>query len=374
MRIATTIVVTILAAAYCCIAKAPLCLAADPSETTPNKAALVRHLRQQESLLNSMECEMTYWREATRDEEIPRIERVLTTRHQEGDLTSFVITGENAESWGGTIRWFRKGQKERIEKNRAGADDVVETKAFDGNVVRQLSSGDRGYPMGSISDITGGHWKSTERRTPFGFLFEFAMQPFSTVLSEGRDFRINPVSSPPGDWAVGFRHSDGLWFRLLVDDQFRIVQRDNIFRFDRNNPPRISQRFQFRDYERFADASGESVWLPKRVDIDLCCGELDGRPVVYTTEHYELNEVAINPDLPDDLFVLSFPEGANVWDDLSGMGWIQQEEASTSAVGPPTDPTARPVSRRWWRVAIVAVGLAAIAAIFVWLKPWQRWT
>lgn len=321
--------------------------------------------------MHSMQCEITLWIEPTKPENVSRVERVLKASKREHDIRSYLLSSDYAESWAGTTYWYRKGEKERLEVHRGGRNPYVETTAFDGQIVRTLTTRDDEV-MGSINDIVGAHWKSSQRKTPFGFLFEFAMEPFSEVLAAGREYRIDRELTDTGGWIIRFRHptSDARWFRLVIDDEFRIIARDNIFRFSKDQAPRVSQRFKFRNYERFLDASGEPLWLPTKVVIDLCCGELDGVPVVYGTEHYELNDVKINPALTDDLFVISFPRGAEVWDGLSGVGFIQQDVTATAAVGTPTDPAARPVPRRWWRVAIVVAGLLALVMALGGFRMW----
>jgi hypothetical protein len=104
----------------------------------------------------------------------------------------------------------------------------------------------------------------------------------------------------------------------------RLRQRDMISRVYSDEPPFMTQRYEFHDYVDHQDTSGERISFPTRVVLHYYMGELpDGTPVEYKTWTMRVTDIAFNSKIDDDQFMLQFPDDYEVLDALHGLGWTR---------------------------------------------------
>ena len=144
-------------------------------------------------------------------------------------------------------------------------------------------------------------------------------------------------------------------FELVVDRDGRLTERHSSFEHDK----RPQSSFYMSRYQEYKDQSGESIWFPNFVDVHFQMGETaNGHKVTCKRETLEVIKAEFNTNVPDSAFVLQFPPGAKVLDQVQGLGWVAGDDP---AVRP--EESNRNNRQMWWFLGINALIVAAIIAV-----------
>jgi hypothetical protein len=221
-----------------------------------------------------------------------------------------------------SMHWWRKGEKERAEMVAvlddahvgAGAMPPLAIETFDGATVRALRTNGSSV-QGTINRPEAAGWGNSNRLQPWSLLFEFHTTPYWQLLKDSTEFEVLTVGLSAT--TVTFRHpvfNDTL-FVLHFDHEHRLTRRDVSGRVEAKTAPRLYERHEFADYEAIEDASGELLWFPKRaIYHHYMAGPTDHPELEYTARTIDLASVTLNPEIPDSMFVLEFPEDVKVVD------------------------------------------------------------
>jgi hypothetical protein len=229
----------------------------------------------------------------------------------------YIYTKENAARSTYVLHWWRTGGKERFDRfpsfeamNGPGAKPI-ESEAFDGQLTRAYNTLTRPNAaegveiQGSIRSGKGALLGSD--RYPFGFLYEYGESRYSELLAKARDAQVLEVD---GKTKVTFGA-----FELVFAPDGTLLKRYKIAKGPGDPAPRIYERHSFSGYRTYRAASGESILFPSEVDCDGVLGMTgDGQLIVYSREHIQVNSLQFNHKIPDDVFVIQFPEGCEVRD------------------------------------------------------------
>ncbi|MFO0847816.1 MAG: hypothetical protein U0871_04535 [Gemmataceae bacterium] len=333
---------------------------------------IVKQLRHNERLVRSMACEMDVKTLPTSATALAQLKRAA------GQDTSMVarytVTGPMVELGSYTAKWWRDGQKERLEVRPLGSPATQphnSIKVFDGNIVRSLHErGSDGKPAAVIETFEKSAWKTQAHITPFSLLFEYDGVPCSDLLARSKTVSLSRAADGSGaTQTVTFLHPDAshVTIRLTLDSRGVVVERGILWSLDSNKPHEEREVHKFQEYGAYPDPSGETIWFPKKVSSNYFTGRLkDGHKVLYKTVEVSIRGAEYNPRLADSLFKLSLPAGAVVDDRVTGLGILPAAEAPAFWTNPPA-------SSRSDRVlgAALAVGVFA-AAVGIVLGVRQR--
>jgi hypothetical protein len=199
--------------------------------------------------------------------------------------------------------------------------------ACDGKIVR-------GYSKNRIPDRRTGAMVSGSIRPadqfinfkyPFTFLYEFNGTPYSKLLARSPDAKVTETA---GRTTVSFSHPSfkDRRFVLVFDREGSLLQRDVYGKYSREAAPRLREQHKFSGYRTYRNSAGESVWFPSEAVYDFILGTADdGQLIVYSHAHIDVNSFQFNHQIPDDLFVIQFPEGCLVMDGINNLRWLQQK-------------------------------------------------
>jgi hypothetical protein len=250
---------------------------------------------------------------------------------------------------------------EREDKTSV-TESLISTKAFDGNVVRTLGQSVDG-PIAFIDSAETGHFSNANRLEPFAFLFEYINEPYSQLIQTSPDCRVSSRRYHDTDGLeVSFVHPKFLYMRfvLVLDEKYRLVQRDEIMQRTGDKEPRLYERHEFTDYKAYDDPSGEQIWFPSHALYRYYMGNMpDGSPVNHTTKQIEITSLEFNVNIPDDVFTLDIPKNARVYDRLTGRGWLDKEPARMA------HSASRTRSNLWLIGAGIALPLFIIALYYL---------
>ncbi len=291
--------------------------AADSKDTKLD--AIVRRLAEQERTVRTCECLLSYRCDPTSPEMIPLVKEELLKRRRIG---GFLFTKEDAERRTYVGHWWRKGTKERFDQfptfeelSRPGAK-VSRSEAFDGTLVRRYDVRDKPNPGNGA--MVEGVIRPSERlgagSLPFEFLYESWNQPYSELVSQARDAQ---VAEADGRTTVMFSHpkQKAKRFKLVFGSDGSLVERDEINKFPPDVAPRIYQRVSFSDYRTYRAAGEEAIRFPSEIDCDYVLGTTDdGKLIVYEHQHIQVNSLQLNHTIPDETFVIEFPDDCVVSD------------------------------------------------------------
>jgi hypothetical protein len=296
--------------------------AADGADSkNPALDAIVKRLDKQERLVKSCECLLSYRTDPTSPEMIPLIEEHCRKTGQSRDR--YIPAKQNAARESHVLHWWRHGDKERFDRFRsfeamnASGAKPLESEAFDGKLTRTFNTetgpyGTKGPVYCSIR--SGKEALLTIDRYPFAFLYEYGDRRYSELLAQARDAQIMEVD---GQTKVTFTraHGRGSELELVFAADGSLLNRYKIAKGPRDAAPRIYERHSFSGYRTYQAASGESIWFPSEIDFEGVLGTTgDGRLIVYSHEHVQVNSLQFNHQIPDEVFVIQFPEGCEVHD------------------------------------------------------------
>jgi hypothetical protein len=123
---------------------------------------------------------------------------------------------------------------------------------------------------------------------------------------------------------------------------------------------RLYQKHVFADYRPHEDPSGETIWFPYQAVYTYHVGNLrDGTPVECNTDTIIVKRIAFNTEIPEERFVLSFPEGTTVYDWSKGPETLETGKTPVAFPASGVSPLASRGNLSWW------VLVAAVACIML---------
>lgn len=288
-----------------------------------NRTELVQRMQHDYLLVKSIQCDYQVRVTPTSAQAVPQIRQVCELHARTDKPTSFIYTAEMAQRESFDARYWRQGPKERTDFRDAGVGSVRNSVAFDGQLVRQLEHNTR---RGTLRTPEGAYWNTTVLAHPMSFLYEFLSVPYWQIMRDGASFESRKDDSgvSPGVYVAVDHPSLPFSFAWVFDLDGRLRQRDMISRVYSDEPPFMTQRYEFHDYVDHQDTSGERISFPTRVVLHYYMGELpDGTPVEYKTWTMRVTDIAFNSKIDDDQFMLQFPDDYEVLDALHGLGWTR---------------------------------------------------
>jgi hypothetical protein len=312
---------------------APSLYAEDADSKKPALDAIIRRLAEQERLVRSCECLLSYRTDPSSPKMIPLIEEELRKHPRRG---GFIFTRDDAARRTYVAHWWRHGIKERFDQfptfddlARPGAKPT-RVSACDGKFIRSYNIHEKPNPVnGAMIEGTikpGNSGLDFNHDYPFSLLYEYGNEPYSKLLAHAREAQ---VSEAAGRTTVTFTHPrfKDKRFKLVFGPDGSLLERDHITQMRRVDPaPRIYSRSLFFGYRTYRAASGESIRFPSEVDDDYVLGTTDdGQLIVYRHTHIQVNSLQFNHQIPDDVFVIEFPDECIVSDQTGGAGFAPAE-------------------------------------------------
>jgi hypothetical protein len=292
-----------------------------------------------------------------------RIHEVLRKRSEESELNSYLFSAREEDEV--AVQYWRDGLRERTERNplRAKPESKPAIEAFDGVHIRRLGYSERSNSwVGQIVSTSNAGRNVENRRTPFSFLFEFINTPYSDIIRDATSCDSELVT------ILGKKHTKLTVrpkekyfpdFELIFDDQHRLVERTLTYisaPTSKANARKWGQRQSFGDYRQHILPSGERLWFPWTVTYQEYMGELeDGSRAEHVGWRFQLENVSFNEEYPDDLFLIGFPEGSRIFDGVSLMGWIGEDDK-------PPQPFDNDASDRFYLLLGINVSVLIIIA------------
>ncbi len=281
----------------------------------PSRDEVTARLRHQEGLVRSMEAEFETLHFATPQDMIPRIKEYCE-RIGMPHLLKKCIIGEEISTNNSTSRWWRKNSKEREERHFHSPTPTApaqETTAFDGQLIWRLYDKHE-VVAGDIYTARSGHWNTLPRHNPMSFLYEHAGMAYSERAARAKQFLVEEVKL---DGQSHTRVTLGIPSSKLVlyfDPEWRLAQRDHVFPntvFEKKEA--VVYRVRLKDYRRYEDASGETIWFPHQAIYHYYTGAMpEGSLIVNMTKTVTVKRIRFNVDIPDEMFVLQVPKGVPI--------------------------------------------------------------
>lgn len=275
------------------------------------RANVVQRLRHAESLVESMSAEYTEIRYPTPESQKRLIEEACALKG-EPNPSRYFYTQRRARR----ISWVRDGIKERSWVVSEGAPP--ELTAFDGHFVRGLA-GNRGF----LQTPEGAHYTDNNRIVPQTFLYQYVDKYYSDIVERGRECHVKKSMLGQDPVTEVFVRDpdepDTLAFQMYFDGALRLKERQIIRRMGGKSEQRerLWERHVLSEYRRYEHESGEPIWFPHRVTYHYYCGTSSaGISVEYHKTEVVVQEVAFNVEMDPNDFVINFPRGTEVWDDL----------------------------------------------------------
>lgn len=299
---------------------------ADTAQAAPNgrmtREEVVAVLRHSEEVMRSIRLTWTFTSHVTAPANVPLITEVCTYRGTPELVKRYIVDAAIVARKARTERWLQTGPKEHVRVTRAGdkTPGGTHASAGDGAFYRSLSRAADGSPSGSIQSYSTHPHTRSERLTPLAVLTQYGPTRLSDVIERARDVAMTDGEGDERGWTiVTATHPDYDDLRCAVafDRNGRITRRDG-FRQEiiRGHSRMVKyERLEFKDYEFYADDSGEEIWYPRRILHRRHVGELpNGDTVEYEVEEMNVTECVFNEDFLDDQFVIQFPADAKVFD------------------------------------------------------------
>jgi hypothetical protein len=227
------------------------------------------------------------------------------------------------------------------------------TLGFDGQVIRQVAPrGNDGQIRALISTGQKEQWNHSPREDAYTFLYAFYETPYSQVVTQAKRFQAEPKGDQPGHTSVFIDCGTGFlspWsFTFDFDDRWRLLTRRTYYTGG-NTSRQLREKMAYSQYEAYRDASGETIWYPKRSINTLYLNDVPNLVFDYT-----IREAEFNVDIPDSVFEVEIPKDAGLYDKITGLGWLP----------PGTRPAALfPDEARRRRLLWVGAGVLAALAV-----------
>ncbi len=334
------------------------------------REALVQTLRHQEKLVKSAACEYDDIFSPTRPEMASLLKAFYKQRGQDKEAARMIISQDTAKKYSHHVKWWRKGQKERLEEYDPTVAHLLQaTTTFNGQVHRILKR-DKDITQGYIYSPERSAWLVTNRVHPFSFLFNFYETYFSDIVEKGEGFRLEKLKKDGQDYVVAHvRHpldgrGNGHAYEMYFGKGGLLQERHLLVGPIKNGPQpwRTIEVARFSDYRRKDLPQGEPLWFPHQVTISYYAGQFEGKMLEWMTETVRIQDIRFNVDIPDEMFTIEFPENARVFDGLTGQEtWLEPGVRPAAVFHPETYGRTR-----LWRIASASlVGLILFSVVIV---------
>jgi prepilin-type N-terminal cleavage/methylation domain-containing protein/prepilin-type processing-associated H-X9-DG protein len=337
---------------------------------------LVTWCRHHEQLARTMKCEYERVMSVTDAATADQIRRALAGEKDPNSWRAYIRSEKFAYANSAILRWYRKGDKDRLEKFAIDADlsrAKPLIRAFDGQIRRIINPGKGGEPPTATVDTLGSSaWLMMPRDDPISWLYRYAEIPYSELLARALKFDARRIQrdgqsfteiafTPAADSPLANEPQV-----LLFDIQRRLVERQIYIARDPKAAPYLYKKHFFSDYRSIVDASGETIWFPWQADYRLYLHGrlLDGNTVETRRERLAIRSIEFNIDLPDEIFEPLIPSDAKVNDGITGLGWLEP------GVRPPLAFPRESKLQRWRQILGVAIASLVVAACV--LLAWKR--
>lgn len=269
--------------------------------------------------------------------------------------------------------------RRRIEDLSAPAGEVLTTGVFDGEVTRTLSEKTRsGYLGPALPQFV----QSDEDYIGF-YAFELET-PFLQMLHERDGVQLLSDPSRPGSIVFDIPPQEGkslgtLGFKIYLDAEHGLLPRRIEVRRKEENGEVVNWRTT--EVTKFAEVE-PGVWAPVEVTNTSFSpgGRLKGQPTQVATASVDVARSRWNSKLPDDLFVLAFPQGVSVVDDLRRVTFVTgnpNREANLAELARQARKVVRNQPRLtevrddsfWLRFGLIGINIAVVitvAAMLLW--------
>jgi hypothetical protein len=258
----------------------------------------------------------------TSPDQMRRISALCRYRDNERRADGYFVSARRAKRRDYYSVWWRDGVKERQEKTQITRPAIVETKVFDGQLVKTLDSTPGRTCLYLASPDT--HWTHMSRVQPFTFAFEYRSSPHGAILRRSPQRRVAwHRFRDRGSCVVTAHHptDDRLVLRMVFDEQRRLVRRDAIltrsstFMELDHDEPAVYARWEFSKFRPYDDGNGSQIWFPARAMLRYYLGVLpDGSLVERSTMQIDVRNIEFNVEIPASRFQLDAPQGVPVRD------------------------------------------------------------
>jgi hypothetical protein len=352
------------------VAHNPDSLVSKTSIAAPSRTEVVAWMRHQEELVRTAECAFTVRRHATSPDMIPHIHEVMKTRTDGSSSENYIVQPDVADLQSFEARWWRRGLQERVETRALSQDHVGQPwfadriQLFDGSQFRMLTVRPN-PPLGQINSPD--KWTAINRPYPFAILYYFQDRPYSSIVATGQQFASSLSQGVNGSYiSVHVRHPDFDFrsFTFTFDEERRLIERELLVKLGRDPTERLYETHIFTSYEPHTDGTGETIEFPHKVVYHQYLERLpNGIAPEYTAQTITIEDIKFNVEIPDELFTLEFPAGTRVYDEVSGLGWLDEQVESPTPIQLPAKPGS---NLRWTLLILNLLVLVAVASGILW--------
>lgn len=252
--------------------------------------------------------------------------------------------------------WRNKGAKERTDY----LSDLGRVDAFDGQVMRShvniQKTGDR---EGRIN--TGVGERQSAKPFPLCCVRFSPAKSLAEFIESSSECEVSRLAQPGGDGEtikVTVPVMPQMKMEFYFDDVFHLKRRE-LHRTGDDGLDFVGERYVFDQFAEITDASGTILEIPLKVLIDRY--EPVGSHEWNSSITMTLSNVKLNEEIPDSEFVITFPPGMRVYDELQGMGWVGGPDV--------VELTENPGMPGWAKWCLyVGVPLLGLALILLYLR------
>jgi hypothetical protein len=285
---------------------------------------------------------------------------------------TLITTVELARKQTYSAKWWRNGEKERYDETYP-VWGHTRTRAFDGNVVRELGrSGTR--TNAGLRKLSSSFFRNTVRHQPFALVFDLFEEPFFEVIGNGRDYKSESIKVGGESSLRLFVHHRSKPFGLncLIDSTGRLVEWSYLSDDSSFDRPIKHHTCLLLDYKGCADPSGEIIWFPQKVQFRYFdVAKKDDPSIQWGAETITFRDVRFNIDIPDSQFVIDLPADAEIYDDVTGRGTLPAGTPLPAWTNPPQMNRSSTWSWQWIAGGVV-LALCLLSLLVILLRRWRH--
>jgi hypothetical protein len=312
-------------------APATAIIADEPAAPT-TRADIVKQLAQFENGVKTCSADFDFVCLPTTSAQISVIQQVIETQFLEvppdprwGRTTKqeeykrYITTPEGANQRSYSGRLFRDGLQMRLERfalDKLDKGDPQRITAFDGKFVQTLYH-DAEAHKGFVQSVERVHWNSAPDENPYNLVFEYYGESWSKVIQASTDCQIKSAQdAAPAVWRMELNDGPKSRCVLFLDNQFRIVAREDYRQFDQDKQLRLYERQEFSQWRSQPLSDGRSISFPDRIVLKLTVGKTDlGELAIYSENVITARSIEFNRPIDPAKFTIDFPTGIPVDDE-----------------------------------------------------------
>src|SRR6476661_5290584 len=112
---------------------------------------------------------------------------------------------------------------------------------------------------------------------------------------------------------------------LLLDNQFRIVAREDYRQLDQDKQLQLYQRQEYSKWKSQSLNDGQSISCPERIVLKFTVGKTElGELAVYGENVFTVRSIEFNRTIDLALFTIDFPSGIPVDDERKLVGPLRK--------------------------------------------------